>query len=127
MSPFRPAALVLLLSLAACTQTSNPNCNQPETRELRTVDRLIADTTAVIQRGYRTEEVQGNASVNVCLGSGGANVGVSFCADPTRRSVPVAIDLAAEQRKLAGLEARRSALLDTIRTKQALCATNGAL
>jgi hypothetical protein len=99
-------AAACLLSLGACVQ-GQPTCTSPAARELKTIDRLIADTEATIDRGFTTAASEG-ARINFCLGGGGNNVGVSFCADPTRRNVP--IDRAAEQRKLDGLMERRAAL-----------------
>jgi hypothetical protein len=99
-------AVLCLLPLAACIQ-GQPTCTSPAARELRTIDRLIADTETTIDRGFVTAASEG-ARVNFCLGGGGNNVGVSFCADPTRRNVP--IDRASEQRKLDGLLERRAAL-----------------
>ncbi len=99
-------AVTAVLSLAACVQ-GQPTCTSPAARELKTIDRLIAETEATIDRGYVSAASEG-ARINFCLGGGGNNVGVSFCADPTRRNVP--IDRAAEQRKLDGLLERRAAL-----------------
>ncbi len=119
------ACLVLGL-LSGCVQ-SGADCAREEHRELRTVEKLIAETRADLARGYRQESASGNGSVNFCLGGGGNNVGVSFCADPTRQNRTVAIDAAAEERKLQALEARRLALLSGIRAKEANCSGTGTL
>lgn len=120
------AAFLVLGLLSGCVP-SGADCTREERRELRTVETLIAQTRADMARGYRQEESGGNGSVNVCLGGGGNNVGVSFCADPTRQSRTVAVDAATEERKLQALEARRLALLSGIRAKAATCAGTGAL
>ncbi len=89
------------------------------------MDGLIAGTKADMARGYRREATGGNPSVNFCLGGGGTNVGVAFCADPSRSTRPVAVDMATEGRKLDALEARRLALQSGIAAKQASCARTG--
>lgn len=128
MSLYRsaPAAFLVLGLLSGCVP-SGADCAREDRRELRTVEGLIAQTRADMARGYRQEASGGNGSVNFCLGGGGNNVGVSFCADPTRQSRTVAVDAAAEERKLQALEARRLALLSAIRAKQANCVGTGAL
>lgn len=114
--------LFLLFLLAACASTPAARCAGPETRELRTVERLIAETRLRLDRGYEFARQDSGARVNVCLGGYESNVGVSFCTDPGSRSRPVAIDTAAEERKLAALEARRQALQARIAALTAACA-----
>lgn len=128
MSLYRltPAAFLVLGLLAGCVP-SGADCAREERRELRTVEGLIAQTRADMARGYRQDASGGTGSVNVCLGGASSHVGVSFCADPTRQSRTVAVDAAAEERKLQALEARRLALLSGIRAKQANCIGTGAL
>lgn len=46
----------VLLMLAACG-TPQERCIQRETRDLRTVEKLIAETEANLQRGYALEQV----------------------------------------------------------------------
>jgi hypothetical protein len=103
----RPAALVLLALLtgavAACTPPQ-PRC--PAGAELATIDRLVAETSANIERGYVLAPAQG-PDVDVCLGGQRMGVGLSLCADAARKERPVAVDIGAERRKLAGLKARR--------------------
>lgn len=117
-------ALLIAAALAGCV-ASGPRCARPDTRELRTVEKLIAETRAGIARGYRMEQDRSSASVNFCLGGASTNVGVAFCTDPSTRTRPVAIDLAAEQRKLKSLEARRDALQAAIDAETARCAAMG--
>jgi hypothetical protein len=111
--------LVAALSVAGCFQ-SRTTCTSLAARELATVDKLIAETETTIDRGYvLTDTSAGN--VNFCLGSGGNTVGVSFCTDGSGRK-PVAIDRAAEQRKLDGLLTRRAALAKQAAADSAACA-----
>ncbi len=114
--------LFLLLFAAACATTPAARCAGPETRELRTVEQLIAETRLRLDRGYALARQGSGARVNVCLGGFESNVGVSFCADPGARTRPVAIDTAAEERKLAALEARRQTLQARIAALTAACA-----
>ena len=119
-----PRLLPLLLpALLACTEPTG-RCAVPETRELKTLDALIAETEETIARGYVLEDAP-RSGVNFCLGGLRSNVGISFCTDPSGRRQPVAIDEAAEKRKLASLKARRAALVETIRTKTAACGQTG--
>ena len=126
MLSFRTISAVLLLAVlpAACVQ-SGAGCGGEEERELRTVDRLIAQTRTDMARGYTREPTGGNVGVNFCLGGGGSNVGVAFCADPSQRTRPVAVDMQEQERKLQALETRRLALLSGIDAKRARCAATG--
>jgi hypothetical protein len=117
----RTALILFTLTLTACDGDRVANCAGPEQRELRTVEELIAETRARIERGYTMERQDSGANVNFCLGGRQSNVGVSFCTDPGTRSRAVAIDSAAEQRKLASLEARREALRARIAALLASC------
>lgn len=113
---FAPFALLIL---AACADPAT-RCFRAEARELKTVEALIAETRARTDRGY-AETRPGNSSLNLCLGSFGRNVGLSYCTSAAGRGRAVAVDAAAEERKLAALEARRSAILQVIRQKSAAC------
>jgi len=128
MSPsgLSASSILLVVLLSACVQNAG-DCAREDRRELRTVEKLIAQTRADMARGYRQQDAGGNGSVNFCLGGGGSNVGVSFCADPTRQSRTVAIDMAAEERKLQALEARRLALQSGITAQEAGCTGPGPL
>ncbi len=117
--------LILLVALPACVD-SGASCAREETRELRTVDKLIEDTQTAIARGYRNERDQTSGAFNFCLGGGGSHVGAALCTDPSTRTRPVAIDMATEERKLKALEARRMALRSAINAKTAQCAAGGA-
>jgi len=115
----RPAATLALLLLAACADPAT-RCFAPEARELKTVEALIAETRANVDRGY-AEGPRGNSALNLCLGSFGRNVGLSYCTSASGRGRAVPVDAAAEERKLAALEARRSAILQAIQQKSAAC------
>ncbi|MEZ5778756.1 MAG: hypothetical protein R3E44_10380 [Paracoccaceae bacterium] len=119
-----PRLILLLPLLAACTATA-PDCTRAERRELATIDRLIADTRANLERGYVMERRGADTSVNFCLGSRRSNVGISFCSDPGGSRHPVAVDQTSEERKLAGLQARRDALMSEISAKDSACRKSG--
>jgi hypothetical protein len=128
-SPMRTALLLTaaLAALGACGQPQGP-CAAPATRELRIIDQLIQEQRAVIDRGYVLGET-GRPGVEFCLGggdrSGVVGVGVSFCADGTPRR-PIAIDRAAEGRKLDALLAKREELLRRIEQDAQACAEERA-
>jgi hypothetical protein len=112
----RGGALVLsILALSACVEGG---CPSAAARDLRTVDRLISETETNIQRGYAIG-TQRSGGFNFCVGGGGDNLGVAFCGEPGRR--PVAIDRAAEQRKLDGLLARRADLARQVAADRQAC------
>jgi hypothetical protein len=115
-------ALLPLLILTACG-TPQEQCINAVTRDMRVVDRLIAETEANLARGYAYEEVtvylpqwvdctprpyappqRGDAEAEV------PPVKPQMCLEDvpqtTRREV--AIDLRAEQAKLDSLKAKRS-------------------
>lgn len=119
--PRIPALLILALALAACATDPASRCAPEEARELKTIDRLIAEARTDIERGYRTVQVPTGAAVNLCLGSARSHVGVSFCTDPGTRTRTEAIDTAAATRTLDALLARRERLQAQIAAAVAAC------
>ncbi len=112
--------LALSLMLAACG-TPQEQCINRETRDLRVIDRLIVDTRGNLTRGYGYEEVtvyspewvDCTPDVIVPEGQPVPEVDRKLCLEEVPETVrrPVAIDLAAEQRKLDGLAQKRRELL----------------
>lgn len=110
--------LALPLAVGACS-TPRDTCLKSASRDIAVVDRLIAETQANLARGYGVKrEPYTSTSLNMCYGGGryryGApGIGLSYCATPTTRyrNRPVAIDRAAEQRKLTELRQTRSRLV----------------
>lgn len=104
-----PLALVALLT--ACG-TPQEQCIRAATREIATVEKLIADTEADLARGYgyRWREVT-RWEWEPC-GDWMAGSPRRMCFEPETRQVrePVAIDPVAEQRKLSALQARLATL-----------------
>ncbi len=121
----------LCLFLAACG-TPQEQCINRETRDLRVVNRLIAETEGNLARGYGYEEYTVYETDFVPCGylpdDGDPATGreIRFCRDrvPETTRRPVAIDLAAEQRKLDGLLARRRDL--EARAEQVVAACRAA-
>ena len=107
---FSPALLVL--ALAACA-TPQERCVLNATKELRTVNSLIAESEANLARGYAIDrELERRPRLTFCAGGRRSNVGLSFCRDTDIyvRERPVALDPEAERRKLALLRERKARL-----------------
>jgi hypothetical protein len=117
-------ALILIPALAALTACGTPQeqCITASTRDLRTVDRLIAETKTNLSRGYayETEEITRTEWV-ICEyipvppATPGGPVPPPkprYCLDDVTDTIrrEVAIDPGLEQRKLAGLQSKRKEL-----------------
>lgn len=118
---------VLLLSLAlfvsACG-TPQEQCIRNATRELHTLDRLIAETEANLARGYAYEDYEKVRHVwTWCDDFTGPTRHRRMCLEPVFDTVerPVAIDPAVEMRKLDGLKSRRAALAKRAQAEVAAC------
>lgn len=112
--------LGLCAALAACADPRT-RCEAEATRDLRTIEALIAETETNIARGFSiARETDVRPSLQVCL----AGDLVQFCSvnEPVVRERPVAIDRAAEQRKLVSLRERRAELQAPTRAALAQCA-----
>lgn len=111
----RPSFLLPLLLLPALVACGTPQeqCIGAATRDIRTLDRLIAEERATLARGYgyETREVMHHEWQRCDDWVPGTPP--RMCFEPVWDTVkrPVAIDPAAEQRKLDGLVARRGALM----------------
>lgn len=109
----------LIIALAACTP--HEQCVARHTKEIRTIDDLIAKTAGNIARGYALEDrSQFQAGLALCTNHSN---NIQFCTghntSPPRK--PVAIDLAAETRKLAQLKAKRAKLRNSPEAQIAAC------
>lgn len=123
-----------LVLLASCG-TPQERCVARETRDLRVVDKLIAETEGNLARGYAFEDVIISRPVWVqCTPvvlqpqADGAPPLPSprLCLDDYEETVtrPKAIDLAEEQSKLSGLKAKRAEL--AIAAKRSVTACQNA-
>lgn len=110
----RQFALPALLLLSACG-TPQEQCIGSATRDMRVVDRLIAQSEATISRGYGFEETTVYLTRWVNCGPRPSKENpkpeVQMCLDDVPQTVrrAVAVDLRAEAEKLAGLKATRAA------------------
>jgi hypothetical protein len=116
-----PFLLPVMIALTACG-TPQEQCINASTRDLRTVDRLIAETKTNLARGYavETQEVTHTEWViceyipvpPVTPGGPVPPPKPRYCFDDVTDTVKreVAIDPALEKRKLAGLEAKKKEL-----------------
>lgn len=118
--------LLLPVAFVAACGTPQQQCIRRATSEVRTLDRLIGETQANLARGYGFEpEERVRWEWRTCdrfVDSGGA-VRSRMCWEPVRDTVqrPVAIDPLAEQRKLDGLQTRRTAYLKAAEPQIAAC------
>ncbi len=118
-------ALALITLLAACG-TPQEQCIRTATRELRTLDMLIAETEASLARGYtyETREVVRHVWTRCDDFVGlGPHHHRRMCFEPVTDTVrhPVAIDPTVENRKLAALKDRRAALAARARVEVDAC------
>lgn len=115
-------ALILLTLVAACG-TPQERCIAGQTRDLRVVTRLIAETEANLKRGYALEEVTIWRDQWVLCPTPPAPPPEDgstppppepprMCLDEVAETVtrPKAIDLAAEAQKLKGLKTKKDEL-----------------
>ena len=114
--------LGLCLVLAACA-TTEERCVAQATKDLRTIDALIAETEANLARGFAIEtETTVSPRLTFCTGYRD-RVGVNFCTGNrlVERERAVAIDPVAEKRKLQDLRARKAVLQQTTAQVVAAC------
>lgn len=125
------AFLVLpLVALAAACASPRGQCLAEATRDVRVLDHLIAETELALARGYGVErETTYAPRATFCGGYGYGRYGyygLSTCYEPypVTRETPVAIDPAAERRKLAELKAKHREAV--VRMKEDVRACNSA-
>ena len=109
-------ALSALCLLAACG-TPQEQCINRNTRDLRTVDRLITETKGNLDRGFAYEEITiTTPQWEYCdvppVAEGQPAPPPRLCLEDHEETItrPKAIDLADEARKLDGLQAKRAQL-----------------
>lgn len=121
-------ALLLMSMLAACG-TPQQQCIAQNTRELRVVDRLIAEVQGNLARGYALRETtvtqpEWQDCLRKTRNKQGKTVLVeSLCLEDEAVTVqkPEPIDPAAEKRKLAGLQEQRRGLAQRAEGAIAAC------
>ena len=110
-----------ILTLAACA-TPQQQCEARVTRELRTINDLIDETRANIQRGYALEtRTEPRIGLTFCGGNYGHT---RFCTGTrfVERKEPVAIDIDAERKKLISLNEKKRELEAIAAERIARCA-----
>ncbi|SIO16402.1 hypothetical protein [Vannielia litorea] len=115
---------LLLIPLAAACATPREACVNRAAKDLKVMNKLIAETRANVDRGYAVErEAYVTSGFRMCVGSKKENVGVTWCHRPeTRyRTRQVAIDPAAEQRKLRNMIVKRDQLEREAQARIAAC------
>lgn len=124
-----PALLLLTPALLAACATPQERCINRNTRELRTMQNLIAETKANIDRGYALEEYTiwvpswEICEIPVRTDPDKPPPPPRYCLDEEAevRTRPKAIDLRAEQAKLDSLIERRKELMKAARPVIAEC------
>ena len=126
-------AIILCLLLAACG-TPQERCIARETRDIRVLDRLIAETEGNLKRGYALEEVVtyrdrwvqcpvARFPVPVEGEAPAPRPAPQLCLTEVRETEtrPKAINLRAEAEKLASMKERRAAQLRAVQPALAQC------
>lgn len=120
--------LAPLALLAACG-TPQERCIQRETRDLRVLDRLVAETRTNIDRGYALQEYTVTIPQwETCpprVDEAGNLLPAQMCLEDRTetRTRPVAIDLGAESAKLESMLAKRDQLARESEGRIAQCRT----
>lgn len=108
----RALLLLPLAALAAACTSPRGQCLAEATRDVRVLDHLIAETELALARGYGVQRETAYVPVATFCGGYGYGhrgyYGLGACYEPypVTRARPVAIDPAAERRKLAELKAK---------------------
>lgn len=119
----KPISFLPAIAILVACGTPQEQCIARETRDLRVVNRLIAEAEGNLKRGYAFEDVVISRSAWVTCAPLPVPPPVEgapppepakprLCLEDRDETVtrPVAIDLAAEQTKLTGLKAKRKQL-----------------
>lgn len=104
-----PLCLAAALLVSACSDPRQ-RCITNASQELRTINALVAETETNLARGYTIIREPGvRTGLTFCISPTNP---FSFCstAEPTVTDRPTAIDIRAEERKLAQLRAKQSEL-----------------
>ena len=107
----RPILLLTLIATLAACGTPRQMCEATATKDLRVVNKLVADTELNIARGYGIVQVP-SVRTGLQLCAGGGDEPFLFCStqDVTMQNKPVALDLNAERAKLASLRQKQAEL-----------------
>jgi hypothetical protein len=131
----RVVVLLLFPAYLAACQTQQQRCEARAVEELRTVNALIAETEATMERGFAYQTVQNAGSaVTFCWGSysgywgdgWGGGGGVCWGNGAYTTEQPVAVDLDEQRATLRSLQAKRKELEGQARVQLAACASSAA-
>ena len=114
-------AFLSLILLAACA-TPRERCIAGATKDIRVLDRLIAESQGNIQRGYGYGTTRYTTWDFVICGRR-KDGSLRYCWEPQDRTrrVAVAVDLTAEQRKLYAMVQKRAELAKDVAPRIAAC------
>jgi hypothetical protein len=103
----RIALIVALAGLTAACTTPAQQCRLDATRDLRGLDRMIAETTRDVERGYRLVEIRTPFALGVfaCFGPEAARLCADDSVPPYRHE---RLNVPAERAKLQSLVAQRA-------------------
>ncbi len=113
----RRLLLALPLALLSACGTPQEQCIGAGTRDIRVLDRLIAESEGNLKRGYGYENVTISTprweQCGVIPGKDGKPPQPRLCLEDYSQTVrrPAAIDLDAEAKNLAAMKAKRAALV----------------
>ncbi|MFN7225147.1 MAG: hypothetical protein ACK4MS_14115 [Paracoccaceae bacterium] len=123
-------SLVFILLLAGCG-TPQERCIARETRDVRVLDRLIAESEGNLKRGYALEEVvvyrdrwvRCPVTASPAPVEGTPPPPPQLCLDEVRETEtrPKSIDLKAEASKLSSMRAKRATVLRAAQPAIAQC------
>jgi len=127
----RRIVIIAALGLLPACGTPQEMCILRETRDLRTLDRLVAETQGNLARGFAIEEYTetvdywGTCYQQQAAAADGVRPSpVPYACRRDRditRTRPVAIDLGAERQKLASMQAKRRDLARVAQGPIAAC------
>ncbi len=122
-----PRRLLIALALLTACGTPQEQCIAAGTRDIRVLDRLIAESQANLERGYGYENVTISTPRWVQCGLRPGKEGEApkpqLCLEDYAQTVrrPAAIDLKAEAQNLDAMQAKRAALAKSAQTLIAEC------
>lgn len=117
----RHLLLLPLILLVACA-TPREKCIAAATKDIRVLDRLIAESQGNIQRGYGYD-IERYTRWDFVICGRRKNGAFHYCWEPVDRTrrVPVAVDLTEEQRRLDSMVRKRAELERSVGPRIAAC------
>jgi hypothetical protein len=117
----RPLLTLAALALLAACSTPREQCENRAVRDLRVVDRLIAENRAILERGYAIQTVETvRPRMTLCRVSEDRSE-ICWVDDIRRSTRPVAVNLNEVRATLASLVDKRAELEVRARAELAAC------